>query len=738
MREQLGLPVPEPENNAPRSQPSNTNRRRFGNYELVRRIDVGGMGEVYLARQRTAFGREVAIKIMRSDLVHDPVARQRFLREAEVNAHLKHEHILPLIEFGEEQGRLFFVTPYIEGGTLAQRLQRGPLPLAEVYTLFTALVQAVAYIHRRGVIHRDLKPSNVLLDRNNDGKVYVRLIDFGIATIQGQHADAPLTLPGKEIGTLAYMAPERLQGVASVSNDIYSLGVILYQMLTGRLPSEEQADNRLPEPLASVVRRATAARPEERFNSAEELLSAFEQAYQAVRGSEQARERIQAVQRAAPQFGAGSGPYQHAAAAQRAASQPPASPGHTPSEVMTLQRSEDASEQSPYTPSARPSFRSAARPSLSLSGQGGFAREDYDAPTMELGRDMGGPGGPGGAGGPGGYGGRPSRRRKNPLLALIFVTIALVLLLIGGLLFIEAPGLSSAAINITPRTAALSQVLTITASLKVKQVDVTNKVIPARVLSESKTLSQQGATTGRKCTLLILDCKQSVDIVDQIRLANQAKQILVNQITQDLQRQLHQQNAQQVGDFIFSDVDEKTDPPIGVESSTVTVTLTEQGSVEYFLLGDVRSLVLQMLGQQAQRQLGAHAQLKTTQIGKVSVQNVDNQGTATLKVPAAALAQYIFSQDELESMKSHIKGLKVGQARTYLQKLPGVDPTSVAIHLTGSGNDMLPDDPQRIQIIPVNPTNLPNVQLPSSSGSGSSSATGSTPASPTARASTTP
>src|SRR5579875_2674778 len=193
------------------------NGRRFGNYELVRRIDVGGMGEVYLARQRTAFGREVAIKIMRSDLVHDPVARQRFLREAEVNAHLKHEHILPLIEFGEEQGRLFFVTPYIEGGTLAQRLQRGPLPLAEVYTLFTALVQAVAYIHRRGVIHRDLKPSNVLLDRNNDGKVYVRLIDFGIATIQGQHADAPLTLPGNEVGTLAYMAPERLQGVAAVS-----------------------------------------------------------------------------------------------------------------------------------------------------------------------------------------------------------------------------------------------------------------------------------------------------------------------------------------------------------------------------------------------------------------------------------------------------------------------------------------------------------------------------------------
>src|SRR6266487_3974185 len=137
---------------------------RFGNYDLVRRIDVGGMGEVYLARQRSAFGREVALKIIRSDLVHDVTARKRFLREAEVSAHLKHEHILPLYEFGEEQGRLFLVTPYIEGGTLLRRLQTGSLSLSEVHQLFSALVQAIAYIHKRGVIHRDLKPSNILLD----------------------------------------------------------------------------------------------------------------------------------------------------------------------------------------------------------------------------------------------------------------------------------------------------------------------------------------------------------------------------------------------------------------------------------------------------------------------------------------------------------------------------------------------------------------------------------------------
>src|SRR5881227_1629048 len=227
-----------------REQPGQTledqNWLRFGNYDLVRRIDVGGMGEVYLAHQRSAFGREVAIKIIRSDLVHDLTARARFLREAEVSAHLKHEHILPLFEFGEDQGRLFLATPYIEGGTLARRIQSGPLSLSEVHQLFTPLVQAVAYIHRRGVVHRDLKPTNILLDQeDNTGEIYVRLIDFGIATIQGMAASPPLTTDGTSMGTVAYMAPERLSGIAAPSNDIFSLGVILYQMLTGQLPSAE-------------------------------------------------------------------------------------------------------------------------------------------------------------------------------------------------------------------------------------------------------------------------------------------------------------------------------------------------------------------------------------------------------------------------------------------------------------------------------------------------------------------
>src|SRR3989449_9067329 len=180
-------PMREPQgSNKDRLSPQGQSKFRFGNYDLIRRIDVGGMGEVYLAHQRTAFDREVAIKIIRSDLVHDTAAHKRFLREAEVNAHLKHEHILPLFEFGEEQGRLFLVTPYIAGGTLSRRLEAGPLALAEVYQLFTALVKAVAYMHRRGGISRDLKPHNILPAKpGHPGRVSLRLIDFAIDRYHG-------------------------------------------------------------------------------------------------------------------------------------------------------------------------------------------------------------------------------------------------------------------------------------------------------------------------------------------------------------------------------------------------------------------------------------------------------------------------------------------------------------------------------------------------------------------------
>src|SRR5215469_2961477 len=427
---------------------------RFGNYDLVRRIDVGGMGEVYLAHQRSAFGRAVAIKIIRSDLVHDVTARARFLREAEVSAHLKHEHILPLFEFGEDQGRLFLVTPYIEGGTLARRLKSGPLSLAEVHLLFVPLVQAVVYIHRRGVIHRDLKPTNILLDEQ-DGQLYVRLIDFGIASVQGSEASPPLTTAGNELGTIAYMAPERLSGVAAPSNDIYSLGVILYQMLTGSLPIDEQGRSqriRLPQPLDDVVDRCMAPRIDKRFSSAEEVLAAFERASQQI-GMATHKLPLTSGE------GAGNG-------------------------AMSLHHSAGASPVP-------------------------FGLEDYNAPTTTVDAAQLASKAPTTI--PIGRSPRPNRgRHKSIWFPIMLFLAAAVLLTMSGVFAFQLLTLPTVSVHFRPQTHLVSQVFQITANQSATGVDPGSQSIPARSLtSKSVTSSQSGPTSGQSCRFLV-GCQQSV------------------------------------------------------------------------------------------------------------------------------------------------------------------------------------------------------------------------------------
>src|SRR6266566_756263 len=429
-----------------REQPGQTMQEeslpRFGNYDLVHRIDVGGMGEVYLAHQRSAFGRDVAIKIIRSDLVHDVTARARFLREAEVSAHLKHEHILPLFEFGEDQGRLFLVTPYIEGGTLAHYLKSGPLSLAEVHHLFVPLVQAVAYIHRRGVIHRDLKPTNILLDEQ-DGQLYVRLIDFGIASVQGSTASPPLTTAGNELGTIAYMAPERLSGVAAPSNDIFSLGVILYQMLTGNFPMGQQAPE-LPQPLEYVVRRCIANRPEDRFATAEEVLQNFEQAYQFLMTSPQGTSPVS--------------PTPIPVSPSQSSSRHLSSALNRPSDAL-LDVDVDAPEHglvalhhSGYIPVAVPP-----------QSQSTFKREDYNAPTTWFDAAIqGGKRQADGSSKPMKTSGGGKRRSLLPLLSALIVLLLLAITGTGYYTY-QAATATSVNINLSPQTHVISQIYTIKA-----------------------------------------------------------------------------------------------------------------------------------------------------------------------------------------------------------------------------------------------------------------------------------
>src|SRR5579884_2135006 len=160
--------------------------KQLGNYDVIRRIRAGGMGAVYEGRQRTAFGRRVAIKVILGDYAADRDMRRRFAREARTIAKLHHPHILQLIEFGDEQGILYLVMPFIEGGTLTNYLRRTLPELGEVAAIYLQLLDAVEYAHDEGLIHRDIKSSNVLLEPRRSGPPYAYLADFGLVRTSRQ------------------------------------------------------------------------------------------------------------------------------------------------------------------------------------------------------------------------------------------------------------------------------------------------------------------------------------------------------------------------------------------------------------------------------------------------------------------------------------------------------------------------------------------------------------------------
>jgi eukaryotic-like serine/threonine-protein kinase len=285
---------------------------RLGPYEIQSAIGEGGMGEVYKARD-TRLDRSVAIKVLPPHVSSDPDRRARFEREAKAIAGLNHPHICTLHDVGEHpstasgQPMLYLVMEHLQGETLAQRLAKGPLPPDQALRVATEIADALAAAHRQGVTHRDLKPGNVMLTPVGGvrhGSPQAKLLDFGLAKLTGhgelpaaaQLASAPtqatpLTAEGAIVGTLQYMAPEQVEGrQADARTDLWALGAILYEMLTGKRPFEGTSPASLigailereppalttlqpltPPGLDRLVRRCLAKDPDARWQSATDL-----------------------------------------------------------------------------------------------------------------------------------------------------------------------------------------------------------------------------------------------------------------------------------------------------------------------------------------------------------------------------------------------------------------------------------------------------------------------------------
>jgi serine/threonine protein kinase len=273
---------------------STLNGKNLGKYRMLERLGRGGMADVYKA-YHPRLDRYVAVKVMHSHLVDDSDFLTRFEREARAVANLRHPNIVQVFDFDIEDEIYFMVMEFIEGGTLKDQLQklaltRERMPLAAALTLFQQVAGALEYAHQLNMLHRDIKPANILLDE----KGRAMLADFGIARIV---TDKRLTATGTLIGTPAYMAPEQGQGgEATVASEVYSLGVILYEMVTGQVPFDADTPlaillmhvndplplprefvPEIPEPLERVILRSMAKNPEDRFESVAEMSDSVQQ-----------------------------------------------------------------------------------------------------------------------------------------------------------------------------------------------------------------------------------------------------------------------------------------------------------------------------------------------------------------------------------------------------------------------------------------------------------------------------
>ncbi|HEX8187634.1 MAG TPA: serine/threonine-protein kinase [Pyrinomonadaceae bacterium] len=263
------------------------NNQTVGEYRVVDFLGAGGMGEVYRALH-SKIGRVAAVKVL-TQAAQSGDFVERFFNEARIQASLQHPNVATLYDFCEVQGQPCIIMEYVDGQTISERISAcgAAIPLPETVHVFEKVCEAVEYVHRHGVIHRDIKSNNIKISSQNQ----VKLLDFGIA--KAQNAQRQLTQAGSVIGTLQYLAPELIRGgTADASGDIWALGVLLYEMVTGRVPFDAdtvgdlcdrigrvqyappaQVNPGVPREVAAVIARCLRKNPQERYRTAAELLA---------------------------------------------------------------------------------------------------------------------------------------------------------------------------------------------------------------------------------------------------------------------------------------------------------------------------------------------------------------------------------------------------------------------------------------------------------------------------------